>query len=60
MYYPLSLHLQRCFSFLGKKPGDFPESELLSRETLALPMYPELAMEDQARVVGAIKEFYMK
>jgi len=60
VYYPLPLHLQRCFSFLGKKPGDFPESELLSRETLALPVFPELAMEDQARVVGAIKEFYMK
>ncbi|NLA91355.1 MAG: DegT/DnrJ/EryC1/StrS family aminotransferase [Synergistaceae bacterium] len=60
VYYPLCLHLQKCFSFLGYQEGDFPVSEKLSRETLALPVFPELTMEEQARIVESIADFYRK
>lgn len=60
VYYPLSLHLQRCFAFLGYKPGDFPESERLSQESLALPIFGGLLPEEQERLVDAIAEFYRK
>lgn len=58
VYYPLSLHLQHCFSGLGCKEGDFPVSEQLSKDVLALPIFPELLPEEQERVVAAIAEFY--
>lgn len=60
VYYPLSLHLQKCFAFLGYKEGDFPVSEQLSREALALPIFPELSMEEQQRVVDIIGKFFGK
>lgn len=58
VYYPLPLHLQECFTNLGHKEGDFPESEKAAKETLALPIYPELTLEQQAYVANKIKEFY--
>lgn len=58
VYYPLSLHLQRCFSYLGYKEGDLPVSERLSSEVLALPIFPELLPEEQERVVEEIAGFY--
>jgi dTDP-4-amino-4,6-dideoxygalactose transaminase len=57
VYYPIPLHLQACFSYLGYKAGDLPQSESAANETFALPVYPELTEEQQVYVVDAIKEF---
>lgn len=58
IYYPLPLHLQKCFAYLGGKPGDYPESEALARESLALPIFAELSADHIAYVSGAIADFY--
>ena len=57
VYYPIPLHRQDCFSYLGYREGAFPESERAARETVALPIYPELLEEQQAYVVDSIKSF---
>jgi len=57
VYYPLSLHLQEVYNYLGHKPGDFPQSELAQEQVLTLPMYPELLEQQIEEIVGEIKKF---
>ncbi|HNV68362.1 MAG TPA: DegT/DnrJ/EryC1/StrS family aminotransferase [Candidatus Ozemobacteraceae bacterium] len=58
VYYPLSLHEQECFKYLGYKKGDFPVSEEAAQCTLALPVFPELVPEQIDFVGKTIAEFY--
>lgn len=58
IYYPVPMHLQKCFAGLGCHAGDFPITERLANESLALPVYPELQREDIEYVCRAMKAFY--
>jgi dTDP-4-amino-4,6-dideoxygalactose transaminase len=60
IYYPVPLHMQKCFAYLGHKPEDCPESARAASETLALPIYPELAEAQLQHVVDTIAGFYRK
>ncbi|MEO8016298.1 MAG: DegT/DnrJ/EryC1/StrS family aminotransferase [Pseudomonadota bacterium] len=60
IYYPLPLHMQQCFAYLGHKPQDFPESLRASQETLALPIYPELSESQLQYVVDTIAGLFRK
>jgi dTDP-4-amino-4,6-dideoxygalactose transaminase len=58
VYYPLSLHLQPCFEYLGYKKGQFPESERASEEVISLPVFPELKQSQLDEVIEAVRGFY--
>ncbi|MDR2410597.1 MAG: DegT/DnrJ/EryC1/StrS family aminotransferase, partial [Bacteroidales bacterium] len=58
VYYPVPLHLQKCFEYLGYKKGDFPVAERLCGRVLALPMFPELTEDEVSYVCESIKGFY--
>ena len=58
VHYPLALHMQPVFKHLGHKEGDFPEAERAARETLALPMFPELTEDQQHHVVQTVRRFF--
>lgn len=57
VYYPIPLHRQECFAYLGYKEGAFREAERAAAETFALPAYPELSEEQQTYVVNSIRSF---
>ena len=58
IYYPLPLHLQPCFAYLGYKAGAFPESERAANEVLSLPIYPELSQSHLDEDIQGVKAFY--
>ena len=58
VYYPLPLHLQPCFEYLGYSEGAFPVSEQAAKEVISLPIYPELAQSQLDEVIAAVREFY--
>jgi dTDP-4-amino-4,6-dideoxygalactose transaminase len=58
IYYPVPLHLQQCFAYLGHRPGDLPESERAAGEVLALPVFPELSPAQIDHVAGTIERFH--
>lgn len=58
VYYPVPLHLQNAFTYLGYRAGQFPQSEKAAQEVLALPVYPELKESQQEAVVRTIADFY--
>lgn len=58
VYYPIPLHLQKCFSELNYKKGDLPKCEKLTEKVISLPIFPEMTEDQQAYVIDSIKEFY--
>jgi dTDP-4-amino-4,6-dideoxygalactose transaminase len=60
IYYPLPLHLQQSLSYLGYREGDFPASEEACRCVVALPMFPEITLTQQQRVIGSCAAFFRK
>jgi dTDP-4-amino-4,6-dideoxygalactose transaminase len=58
IYYPIPLHLQQCFTYLGYRSGQMPEAERAAREVLALPVFPELSPAQIDHVTGTIERFY--
>jgi dTDP-4-amino-4,6-dideoxygalactose transaminase len=60
IHYPVPIHLQKAYGYLGLAEGSFPVSEKIAKEILSLPMYPELTEEQIEYVCGKVKKFYQK
>jgi len=60
IHYPMPLHLQPCFKYLGYEEGEFPVAEKISKEVLSLPMFPEMTEEEQNMVIDTIISFFKK
>ena len=58
IYYPVPMHLQKCFEYLGYNKGDFPEAEKAAKEVIALPVYPELTDEMKDYVAETLLDFW--
>lgn len=58
VYYPLGLHLQPCFSYLGYRPGSLPITEAATRSVISLPVFPELTESQQDAVISVVRQFY--
>ena len=59
-FYPVPLHLQKAFDYLGYKEGDLPVVEKITKQTVCLPIFPELTQDELAYIVKSVKEFYQK
>jgi len=57
IFYPVPLHLQKCFKYLGYQAGDFPEAESAAKQTFTLPIYPDLTSEEKDYIIQSLKEF---
>lgn len=57
VFYPVPLHLQKCFKYLGYKMGDFPKAEKAAKQTFTLPIYPELTGEEKDYIIQSVREF---
>lgn len=57
VFYPIPLHLQKCFKYLGYKAGDFPEAESAAKQIFALPIYPEMTGEEKDYIIQSVREF---
>ncbi len=58
VHYPIPIHLQPAFEFLGHPEGSFPNAETFARRVLSLPMYPELTDAEAERVASTVKDFF--
>jgi dTDP-4-amino-4,6-dideoxygalactose transaminase len=58
IYYPLPLHLQECYSYLGGRPGHCPKAEKAAATALSIPIFPEMTQNEQGEVIGTIKQFF--